>query len=163
MIQKIIKDINLREYFPLPLCCFPLRNLICNDDFLPCLGYPTVSHLSTQNWWSKNEWWNPEPTMAGWQRRFLRCRYSNTASALILSLLVSIQLLHLAHHKFTFLLFRSNYSCLYSHFNFVALAITKLHLQKHLFEFVIWIGQANLVPSASMLGKAAVGHVWRMR
>ena len=91
--------------------------------------------------------------------------YSKTASDLILSLLVSVKLLHLAHHKFTFLLFRSNYSCLYSHFNFAALAITKLHLQKHqhIFEFVIWIAQANLVPSATMLGKAAVGHVWRMR
>ena len=46
MIQKIIKDINLREYFPLPLWCFPLGNLNCNDDCLVCLGYPTVSHFS---------------------------------------------------------------------------------------------------------------------
>ena len=56
MIQKIIKDINLRDYFPLPLWCFPLGNLNCNDDCLTCLGYPTVSHFLAQNWWDENEW-----------------------------------------------------------------------------------------------------------
>ena len=45
MIQKIIKDINLREYFLLPLWCFPLGNLNCND-CLACLSYPTVSLTS---------------------------------------------------------------------------------------------------------------------
>ena len=43
MIWKIIKDINLREYFPSPQWCFPLGNLNCNNDCLACLGYPTVS------------------------------------------------------------------------------------------------------------------------
>ena len=56
MIQKIIKDKNLTEYFPSPLWCFPLRNFDCNDDCLACLSYPTVSHFSTWNWWSKNEY-----------------------------------------------------------------------------------------------------------
>ena len=56
MIWKIIKDINLRKYFPSPLWCFPLRNLNCNDDCLACLGYPTLSHFSTRNWWSENEY-----------------------------------------------------------------------------------------------------------
>ena len=56
MIRNIIKDINLREYFPSPLWFIPLGNLNCNDDCLACLGYPTVSHFSTRNWWSKNEW-----------------------------------------------------------------------------------------------------------
>ena len=46
MIQKIIKDINLWEYFPLPLWCFPVGNLNCNDDCLACLGYQTVSLTS---------------------------------------------------------------------------------------------------------------------
>ena len=44
MIRKIIKDINLRGYFPSP--SFPLGNLNCNDDCLACLGYPTVSLTS---------------------------------------------------------------------------------------------------------------------
>ena len=48
MIWKIIKDINLREYFPLHPWCFPLRNLNCNDDCLACLGCPTVSLASWQ-------------------------------------------------------------------------------------------------------------------
>ena len=48
MIWKIIKDINLREYFPLHPWCFPLRNLNCNDDCLACLGCPTVSLTSWQ-------------------------------------------------------------------------------------------------------------------
>ena len=62
MIWKIINDINLRKYFPLPLWCFPLGNLNCNDDCLACLGYPTVSHFSTQNWWSENDYESPALT-----------------------------------------------------------------------------------------------------
>ena len=56
MIRKIIKDINLREYFPSPLWCFLLGNLNCNDDCFACLGYPTVFHFSTRNWWSEDEY-----------------------------------------------------------------------------------------------------------
>ena len=56
MIRKIIKHINLREYFPSPLWCFPLGNRNCNDDCLACLDYPTASHFSTLNWWSENEY-----------------------------------------------------------------------------------------------------------
>ena len=48
MIRKIIKDINLREYFLLHLWCFPLRNRNCNDDCLACLGCPTVFLASWQ-------------------------------------------------------------------------------------------------------------------
>ena len=62
MIQKIIKDINLSEYFLSPLWCFLLRNLNYNDDCLTCLGYPTVSHFSTQNWWSENDYESPALT-----------------------------------------------------------------------------------------------------
>ena len=59
--------------------------------------------------------------MAGRRRKFLRCRCSKTATALILSLFLRVKILHLAHRKLTFLLFRSNYSYLFSNFN-VALA-----------------------------------------
>ena len=43
MIRKIIKDINLREYFPSPLWCFFFENLNCNDDCLACLGYLSLT------------------------------------------------------------------------------------------------------------------------
>ena len=57
MIRKTIKDVNLREYFPVPLWFFPLRSLnYDDDDCLACLSYPTVSHFLTWNWWSKNEY-----------------------------------------------------------------------------------------------------------
>ena len=59
--------------------------------------------------------------MVGRRRKFLRSRCSKTASALILSLFLRVKILHLAHRKLTFLLFRSNYSYLFSNFN-VALA-----------------------------------------
>ena len=67
--------------------------------------------------------------MVGQRINFLRCRCSETASALILSIFLGVKILHLAHRKFTFHLFRSNYSCLFSYFNNVPLAIIKL--QKH--------------------------------
>ena len=72
------------------------------------------------------KWLNLSPTMVGRRRKFLRCRCSKIASALILSLFVRVEILHFAHHKFTFLLFRSNYSyfrsnySLFLHFNDVA-------------------------------------------
>ena len=64
--------------------------------------------------------------MVGQRRTFLRCRCSKIASALILSLFVRVEILHFVHHKFTFLLFGSNYSyfrsnySLFLHFNDVA-------------------------------------------
>ena len=61
--------------------------------------------------------------MIGQRRKFLRGRCSKTASTLILSLLLRLKILHLTPHKFTFLLFRSNFSCLFLHFNDVAPAI----------------------------------------
>ena len=67
--------------------------------------------------------------MVGQRRNFLRCRCSKTASALILSIFLKVKILHLAHRKFTFRLFRSNCSCLFSYFNDVSLAVIKL--QKH--------------------------------
>ena len=77
--------------------------------------------------------------------------------ALILSLFLRVKILHLAHHKFTFLIFRSNYSCLFSHFNDVALAITKFGY-RHLVDIVLWTAWAKFSPSTSMLRKGAVGR-----
>ena len=48
MIQKIIKDINLREYVSSPLWYFLLGNLNYNDDCLACLNYPIVSLVNTE-------------------------------------------------------------------------------------------------------------------
>ena len=48
--------------------------------------------------------------------------------------------------KFTFLPFRSNYSCLFSHFN-VALAITKLWKHWCMVAIVLWTAWANLFPA----------------
>ena len=47
-------------------------------------------------------------------------------------------ILHLAYLKFTFCLFRSSYSCLFSHFNDVALAITKLQNYRRTVAVVLW-------------------------
>ena len=47
MIRVLIKDINLTK-------CFPLGNLNCNHDCLAHLGYLTVFHFSTWNWWKMN-------------------------------------------------------------------------------------------------------------
>ena len=93
--------------------------------------------------------------MVGRQRKFLRCRCSKTASALILSLFLRVKILHLAHHKFTFLLFRSNYSCLFSHFNDVALAIIAETSAAGRHRALNSTGQTN--PCVLMLGKTAVG------
>ena len=69
-------------------------------------------------------------------------------------------ILHLAYCKFTPLLFRSNYSCLFSHFNDVALPITKLQNYWCIAVVVaLWTAQAKLVPSASMLRKVVWGQV----
>ena len=59
--------------------------------------------------------------MIGRRRKFLRCKCSKIASVLILSLFLRVKILHLAHQKFTFLLFRSNYGCLFSDFVDVSL------------------------------------------
>ena len=45
--------------------------------------------------------------MAGRRRKFLRCRRSKTATALILSLFLRVKILHLAHRKFLQLFFFS--------------------------------------------------------
>ena len=98
--------------------------------------------------------------MVGWQRKFLRCRCSETNSVLILSLFLRVKLLHLAHCKFFFLLSRRHYSYLFSRFNDANLAVTKL--QKHRRMFVLRFeqhGPNSSIPSASILRKAAVGAI----
>ena len=74
-----------------------------------------------------------------------------------------LKILHLAHTKSTFLLFRSNYSCLFPHSNDVALAITKLQKHWRMVVIALWTARAKLVPSVSMLRKAAWRQVWTRR
>ena len=98
--------------------------------------------------------------MVGWRRKFLSCRCSETNSELILSLFLRVKILHLAHCKFFFLLFRRHYRFLFSRFNGANLAVTKL--QKHRRMFVLRFeqhGPNSSVPSASILRKAAVGTI----
>ena len=82
--------------------------------------------------------------MVGWRRKFLRCRRSKTGSALILRLFLRVKIFHREHRKFTFLLFRSNYNCLLSHFNDVALAVTKLQKHRRIFSIALWTARAKL-------------------
>ena len=89
------------------------------------------------------------------RRKFLRYRCSKTVFALILSLFLELKRLHLARRKFTFLLFRSNYSCLFSHFNDVALAIIAETSAAGRHRALNSTGQTN--PCVLMLGKTAVG------
>ena len=95
--------------------------------------------------------------MVGQWKKFLRC-WCDTLKQL--SLFLRVKILHLAHHKFTFLPFRSNYSCLFSHFNDVTVAITewqKQHLVQPVVDIALCTAQAKLIPSISMLKKSAVG------
>ena len=81
------------------------------------------------------------------RRKILRCRCSRTASALLLSLFLRVKILHLAHRKFTFRLFRSNYSVLFSHFNDATLAIIKLQKHRRMVVITLWAARAKLVPA----------------
>ena len=75
----------------------------------------------------------------GWtKKKVFRCRCSKIASALILNLFLRVKILHLAHREFTFLLFRSNCSCLFSHFNDFALTITKLQIHRRMVDIALW-------------------------
>ena len=49
MIQKIVNNMHLTEYFLSPMQYFTSGNLNYNNDCLACLGYPTVCHSSTRN------------------------------------------------------------------------------------------------------------------
>ena len=89
------------------------------------------------------------------------CRCSKTASVLILCLFLRVKILNLAHHKFTFFLFTSNNSCLFSHFNDATFAITKNQIAEtspHDWHSTLnkrLAGQTH--PQRSMLRKVIVG------